>query len=81
MKLSLSLVKNFRSVKTLRTIERPSMMGILGYKAVTSAHKITLLAGKVLLCMSRKMWRDEVHTVGRSFRTGWSSLSRYTEVW
>jgi hypothetical protein len=54
MKLSLSLVKNFKSVKTLRTIERPSMMGMLGYRAVTSAHKMTLLLGKVLLCMSRR---------------------------
>jgi hypothetical protein len=70
MKLSLSLVKNFKSVKSLRTIEGPSMMGMLGYRAVTSAHKMTLLLGKVLLCMSRKMWRDEVHTVERSFKTG-----------
>lgn len=70
MKLSLSLVKKFRSVRTLRTMERPSIMGMLGYRAVTSAHKITLLLGKVLLCMSRRMWRDDVHTVERSFRTG-----------
>jgi hypothetical protein len=62
--------EEFKSVRTLRTMERPSIMGMLGYRAVTSAHKITLLLGKVLLCMSCRMWRDDVHTVERSFRTG-----------
>lgn len=54
---------------------------MLGYRAVTSAHSMTLLAGNVLLFMSRKMCRDDVHTVGKSFKTGWSSLSKYTDVW
>ena len=81
MKFSFFGVKNCRSERTVRTVYSPNSIGILGYNAVTSAQSIVLLTGNVFSDISRMIWREEVHIVFNIFRTGCSSLSKYTDVW
>lgn len=81
MKFSFFGVKNCRSDRTVRTVYSPNSIGILGYNAVTSAQSMVLLTGNVFSDISRMIWREEVHIVFNIFRTGCSSLSKYTDVW